>query len=358
MLLSRLGLRAAETAGLTLDDVDWRGGTLLIRGKGGRADRLPLPCDAGEAMTAYLQARPRDLPGRAVFWTVRSPRQPLSRQGVATWSGGRARRQGWSRPGRTACGTRWPGNCWRRAPPSERSRRCCGTRTCGQPRSSFDGRGWAGPARPREGPVLSAMQHAAQDYLALRRSLGYKLEAPGRLVGDFARYLDRRGHAPVTADAALSWATSPGGSPYWHCFRLSAVRGFAGYLHAFDDRHQVPPADLLARRYQRPVPFLFTSADIAALMDAAAGPGPPARAHTPDLIGRAAREGLRAGVSDALDREHVDLAAGRLSVINGKYGKSRELASASQQRDRPAGIRRTSRLPVSPPGRSGSSSCR
>ena len=83
VLLSRLGLRAAETAGLTLDDVDWRGGTLLIRGKGGRADRLPLPCDAGEAMASYLQVRPRDLPGRAVFWTVRSPRQPLSRQGVA-----------------------------------------------------------------------------------------------------------------------------------------------------------------------------------------------------------------------------------------------------------------------------------
>lgn len=83
VLLSRLGLRAAEAAGLTLDDVDWRGGTLLIHGKGGRADRLPLPPDAGEALTSYLQVRPRDLPGRAVFWTVRSPRRPLSRQGVA-----------------------------------------------------------------------------------------------------------------------------------------------------------------------------------------------------------------------------------------------------------------------------------
>jgi site-specific recombinase XerD len=83
VLLSRLGLRAFETAGLTLDDVDWRGGTILVRGKGGRADRLPLPSDAGEAMASYLKARPRDLPGRAVFWTVRTPRQPLTRQGVA-----------------------------------------------------------------------------------------------------------------------------------------------------------------------------------------------------------------------------------------------------------------------------------
>ena len=83
MLLSRLGLRAFETAGLTLDDVDWRGGTILVRGKGGRADRLPLPSDAGQAMASYLRARPQDLPGRAVFWTVRTPRQPLTRQGVA-----------------------------------------------------------------------------------------------------------------------------------------------------------------------------------------------------------------------------------------------------------------------------------
>ena len=75
---------------------------------------------------------------------------------------------------------------------------------------------------------MSAMQHAAEDYLALRRSLGYRLEVPGRLVGDFARYLDGRGLGHVTVDAALSWAVSPGGSPYWHWFRLSAVRGFAG----------------------------------------------------------------------------------------------------------------------------------
>lgn len=88
---------------------------------------------------------------------------------------------------------------------------------------------------------MTTMQHAADGYLALRRSLGYRLEAPGRLVGDFARYLDDCGLGHVTIDAALSWATSPGGSPYWHWFRLSAVRGFAGYLHAFDDRHPGAP---------------------------------------------------------------------------------------------------------------------
>jgi len=172
---------------------------------------------------------------------------------------------------------------------------------------------------------MSTMQRAAEDYLALRRSLGYRLEAPGRLAGDFARYLDGRGLTHVTVDAALSWATSPGGSPYWHWFRLSAVRGFAGYLHAFDDHHQVPPADLLARRYQRPFPFLFTGDDIAALINAAAER--PARLHALNcrtLIGLLAVTGMRPGEAYALDREHVDLAAGRLPVINGKYGNYAE----------------------------------
>ena len=190
---------------------------------------------------------------------------------------------------------------------------------------------------------MSTMQHAAQDYLALRRSLGYKLEAPGRLVGDFARYLDGCGLTHVTVDAALSWATSPGGSPYWHWFRLSAVRGFAGYLHAFDDRHQVPPADLLARRYQRPVPFLFTGADIAALMEAASGR--PARLHALNcrtLIGLLAVTGMRPGGS-LRARLRARGPGGREAVGHQRQVRQVPRAGpASQQRDRPAGIRRTS----------------
>jgi site-specific recombinase XerC len=49
-VLARLGLRAAEVAGLSLEDVDWRAGELIVRGKGGRSERLPLPHDVGEAM--------------------------------------------------------------------------------------------------------------------------------------------------------------------------------------------------------------------------------------------------------------------------------------------------------------------
>ena len=61
-----LGLRAGEVAAITLDDVDWRRGLLLVRGKGGREDELPLPTDVGEAIVSYLRRRPR-CESRAVF---------------------------------------------------------------------------------------------------------------------------------------------------------------------------------------------------------------------------------------------------------------------------------------------------
>ena len=83
LLLARLGLRAVEVARLRLDDIDWRGGELLVRGKGNRDERLPLPHEVGEAIVAYLQgARPTDARFREVFAAVRAPRRPLTREAV------------------------------------------------------------------------------------------------------------------------------------------------------------------------------------------------------------------------------------------------------------------------------------
>src|SRR5664279_2605825 len=59
LLLSRLGLRAGEVAAIALDDLDWRAGMLLVRGKGSRQDVLPLPMDVGQAIVSYLRRRPR-----------------------------------------------------------------------------------------------------------------------------------------------------------------------------------------------------------------------------------------------------------------------------------------------------------
>jgi len=77
-LLSRLGLRCGEVAGLDLEDVDWRASELVVRGKGSRIDRLPLTCDVGEALADYLRhGRPRGF-GRAVFLHAHAPLTRLS----------------------------------------------------------------------------------------------------------------------------------------------------------------------------------------------------------------------------------------------------------------------------------------
>jgi integrase/recombinase XerD len=86
VLLARLGLRAGEVSALTLDDIDWRHGELIVRGKGDRHERLPLPADVGAAVASYLQrGRPRPTDGcRAVFLRARAPWTPLGLAGVQT----------------------------------------------------------------------------------------------------------------------------------------------------------------------------------------------------------------------------------------------------------------------------------
>jgi integrase/recombinase XerD len=74
VLLSRLGLRACEASALELGDIDWRAGTVTVRGKGRRDERLPLPADAGEALAGYLRGgRPAGGGSRRVFLLSRAP---------------------------------------------------------------------------------------------------------------------------------------------------------------------------------------------------------------------------------------------------------------------------------------------
>jgi integrase/recombinase XerD len=81
--LLRLGLRASEAAALTLDDIDWRAGEITVHGKGRRDERLPLPADVGEAITAYL-TRGRPASGRReVFLRAVAPAGPLGRGGIS-----------------------------------------------------------------------------------------------------------------------------------------------------------------------------------------------------------------------------------------------------------------------------------
>jgi integrase len=174
---------------------------------------------------------------------------------------------------------------------------------------------------------MSWLRHAAEDYIAIRRALGFKLERHPRLLGQFIDYLDDAGASTVTAKLAVAWATTPGTTnPNWWAARLATVRGFAAYLVSLDPSVEVPSADLLARRDERATPFLLSEPDLAGLMTAAGALAPPLRAATYQcLFGLLAMTGLRIGEAIRLDRCDVELSEGFLSVRDSKFGKSREL---------------------------------
>jgi site-specific recombinase XerD len=94
-LLARLGLRAGEVAHLGLDDIDWRQGELVVRGKGNRIARLPLPWDVGERIADYLRdGRPSSAEERSVFVGAQAPHQALSSSGITTVVAAAGRRAG------------------------------------------------------------------------------------------------------------------------------------------------------------------------------------------------------------------------------------------------------------------------
>jgi integrase len=173
---------------------------------------------------------------------------------------------------------------------------------------------------------MRALHDQLAGYLAVRRALGYGLEREEKLLAQFLAYLDDRGIAQITVDAALAWATLPGRTDSYHAKRLGAVRGFARHLRAMELPVEVPPSDLLPNKPRRAVPYIYTDTEIAALFEAAGTLHPAHRAATAwTLIGLLAVTGMRRGEALALDHDDFDPVAGLLIVRAGKFGKSREL---------------------------------
>src|SRR5437879_2568898 len=153
---------------------------------------------------------------------------------------------------------------------------------------------------------MNILATALQDYLRVRRSLGFKLTRAGRLLEDFVGFCEKQGADRVTSDLALAWATSPGGDLSWAAERLGMVRGFASWLQSIDPATEIPPVGLLPRRPSRATPYLYSHSDIAALMAAARRLRNPLRAATYEtLIGLLATTGIRVGEAIRLDRADV-----------------------------------------------------
>ena len=104
---------------------------------------------------------------------------------------------------------------------------------------------------------MSALREVAEDYLRMRRALGYKLELAGWHLEKFITYLEQTTRATVTIENAVAWATSAGTDPSYWAQRLSIVRQFARHLQTIDPACEVPPAQLLPfrRAASDPVPL-------------------------------------------------------------------------------------------------------
>jgi len=172
---------------------------------------------------------------------------------------------------------------------------------------------------------MSALGRHLEDYLRLRRALGFKLKREGEVLPQFVAYLDAAGAATLTAELAIAWAQLPTDvQPITWAQRLGAARQFATYLKTIDPATEVPPCDVFARGAGRPAPYLWSEGDIRRLLEAARQLRSPLRAATHEaLFGLLAVSGLRVGEALALHRDDVDLAAGVITVREGKFRRAR-----------------------------------
>jgi len=170
-----------------------------------------------------------------------------------------------------------------------------------------------------------ALRHSLEEYLALRRALGFKLKTAGRLLDQFVSWLEDRGTSTITTADALEWATRPAGaSQAWQSIRLSMVRGFAAYLHGTDPSVQVPPPGLIRRGNDRATPYLYSDAEISAVIAAAGTLRPEFRAVTyQTLISLLWASGVRIGEALCFDRGDLDPGQGMLTIRDAKFGKTR-----------------------------------
>jgi len=174
---------------------------------------------------------------------------------------------------------------------------------------------------------MNTLREAVQDYLTLRRSLGFKLRDAGKGLLDFIVFMEQQRAAYITHRLALAWAQQTATTqPSIWARRLSWVRGFARHRSATDPRTQIPPASLLPYRPKRARPYLYSNGEIQALLHAAlqlpAGDGlRPWLYHC--LFGLLSVSGLRISEAYNLTLQDVDLDAAVLTVRGTKFGKSR-----------------------------------
>ncbi|MFH1007426.1 MAG: tyrosine-type recombinase/integrase [Candidatus Latescibacterota bacterium] len=174
-----------------------------------------------------------------------------------------------------------------------------------------------------------SMIAAAEQYLAFRRKLGFALQIEGEQLLRFARYAERIGHkGPLTVELTLRWAKLSHCSTINHARRLDIVRRFARYLKHSVPQTEVPPEGVLGPSYRRVPPHIYSEEEVSALMGACRQLTPVngLRPRTyATLFGLLVCTGMRISEALRLCTDDFDAAQGIITVVEGKFHKSRIL---------------------------------
>ena len=183
---------------------------------------------------------------------------------------------------------------------------------------------------------MNSLRQSIEEYLTMRRGLGFKLREAGMTLPDFATFMERHRASYITRALALAWAQKPTHvQPACWASRLCYVRQFARYRSAYDPRTQIPALGLLTFKPKRARPYLYTDKEIEQLLQATLHMplSPKHRKHCAllpwvyyCLFGLLSVTGLRLGEARNLKLEDVDLKAGVLTVRGGRFGKDRWVA--------------------------------
>jgi len=183
---------------------------------------------------------------------------------------------------------------------------------------------------------MNTLREAVQEYLSMRRSLGFKLREDGRRLLDFVAFMEQRKAPYITHELALAWAQTSTTVPSEQARRLGFVRVFARHRSATDPRTGIPPAGVLPYRSRRARPYMYSDHEIRALLDAALklrcrGTLQPWTYYC--LFGLLSVSGLRLGEARNLELQDVDLKAAVLTIRGAKFGKSRLVPLHASTRD-------------------------
>lgn len=173
---------------------------------------------------------------------------------------------------------------------------------------------------------MRSLNQDIDDYLALRRSLGFKLREYGECLHEFVSFLKKNGSAHITNKLALEYVTRrQHEKPVSWSRRLIIIRGFARYRFGADPNTEIPPIGLLRFRSRRAQPYIYSHDEICRLLQAAMQIESPHKLqpHTYHcLFGLLAVSGLRLGEAISLQPQDVDWSEGVLTV-RGKFSKTR-----------------------------------